>query len=294
MSSAQSAITFNPADYRDTERIFPACSKEEMEKRFRAFFDRPWAALTASGRGAIDAVLRSLKLERDDEVFVTTTFDYPNVSSCVTSTIFNHCKPARLLSEKSKAILVIHEFGVPHKGTPQLRELADQRGIPLIEDCAHTIDSYRDDWQVGYFGDFVIVSFSKLFPVAGGGMLLGKAIPCELTDRELQSVIPMLPAAADALDAWPEHARRRREVFRTYGAAGLPSIFDVDESVTPWFFPLETPLWEDVMAAAAQHNIDCGRWHGTEIVVLPCHQYLSAEDVGRVAALVTAVLAAQA
>lgn len=294
MTSGQTPVTFLPVDYREAAAVYPACSKGAMEEDFRAFFDRPWAALSYNGRGAIDAVLRSLKLGRDDEVFITTSFDYPNVSSCVTSTVFNHCKPARVLSEKSKAILVIHEFGVPHRNTPQLRELADQRRIPLIEDCAHTIDSYRDDWQVGYFGDFVVVSFSKLFPVAGGGMLLGKEIPLPLTDREEQAVIPHLPACADALKNWSAHARRRREVFQRYVEGGLPTIYQVDESVTPWFYPLQTPLWEDVMAAAAQQGIDCGRWHGSEVVVLPCHQYLSDDDVDRVIAMVTGVFAAQA
>lgn len=294
MTAGQFHLSFLPCEYPRGDAVNPACSKEQIEAQFRAYFDRPWAVLTFNGRGALDAVMRSLKLERDDEVFVTTTFDYPNVSSCVTSTIFNHCKPARLLSEKSKAIVVIHEFGVPHKGTPQLRELADQRGIPLIEDCAHTIDSRRDDWQVGYFGDFVIVSFSKVFPVPGGGMLLGKAVPCELTDRELQSAIPLLPAAAAALADWPAQAHRRRAVFRSYAASGLPALFEADENVTPWFYPLETPYWEDIMAAAAQQGIDCGRWHGTDIVVLPCHQYLCDADVDRISAMVTGVFAARA
>ncbi len=294
MASGQTPVTFLPADYREPSAVYPACTKADIEESFCTFFDRPWAGLTYNGRGAIDAVLRSLKLGRDDEVFVTTTFDYPNVSSCVTATIFNYCKPARVLSEKSKAIFVIHEFGVPHRNTPQLRELADQRGIPLIEDCAHTIDSYRDDWQVGYFGDFVIVSFTKIFPVACGGILLGKEIPCMPTDRQEQTAIQVLPAAADTLKDWPTHARRRREVYQAYVDAGLPSLFELDESITPWFYPLPTPHWEDIMAAAAREGIDCGRWHGTEIVVLPCHQYLSYDDVHRVTEMVTAVFAAQA
>ncbi|MBZ0165808.1 MAG: DegT/DnrJ/EryC1/StrS family aminotransferase, partial [Candidatus Omnitrophica bacterium] len=200
MELADNSISLLPYDHRDSAEVFPACGLGEIQKAFREFFDRPWAALTYNGRGAIDAVMRSLPLVRDDEVFITTTFDYPNVSSCVTSTIFNYCKPARVLSDRSKAILVIHEFGVPHRNTPQLRELADQRGIPLIEDCAHTINSHRDDWQVGFFGDFVVVSFSKIFPVPLGGMLLGKEIPCVLTDLQEQAVTKVLPASTHTLE----------------------------------------------------------------------------------------------
>lgn len=291
---AHSPITFLPADYRDSTATTGVCQPEELEKQFCQFFDRPWATLTANGRAAIEAVIGYLKLQREDEVFVTTTFDLPNVSSCVTSTIFNHCKPSRVLTEKSKAIFVIHEFGVPHRNTPQLRELADQRGIPLIEDCAHTIDSYRDDWQVGYFGDFVIVSFSKIFPVPCGGVLLGQEIPYVLSDREEQTLIPNLALASETLGQWSGHARRRREIFQAYADAGLPSYYEMDDSITPWFFPIETALWEDVQSTAHQQSIDCGRWHGSNMVVLPCHQYLSDIDVQRVVDVVSQALAAQA
>lgn len=290
MELTGNTISLLPYDHRDAAAVFPARGLGEIQKAFREFFDRPWAALTYNGRGALDAVMRSLSLVRDDEVFITTTFDYPNVSSCVTSTIFNYCKPARVLSDRSKAILVIHEFGVPHRNTPQLRELADQRGIPLIEDCAHTIDSRRDDWQVGFFGDFVIVSFSKIFPVPLGGMLLGKEIPCVLTDLQEQAVTKVLAAGTHTLDNWAAHAERRREVFRLYQQRGVIPLFEIDDTITPWFFPMETPRWESLIHAARQEGVDCGRWHGTEIVVFPCHQYLGDDHVHRAADVINKVL----
>ena len=67
-----------------------------------------------------------------------TTFDKPNVSSCVTSTVFNHCKPSRVSSANTRAVLVIHEFGVPYPQIAALREFCDSRSIPLIEDWLAT------------------------------------------------------------------------------------------------------------------------------------------------------------
>ena len=73
------------------------------------------------------ALFRHLALRRDDEVFIATTFDYPHVPACVTCTVFNLAKPSRVLTDRTRAIFVIHEFGVPHPGTPALREESRRR-----------------------------------------------------------------------------------------------------------------------------------------------------------------------
>ena len=74
--------------------------------------------ITSSGRKAIDLILDECGLKLSDEVLIATTFNKPNVSSCVTSTIFNHCKPSRVLSDSTRAVLVIHEL-VCHTLTSQ-------------------------------------------------------------------------------------------------------------------------------------------------------------------------------
>ena len=245
---------------------------------------QPRAALTSSGRAAMTQLFSYLRLTREDEVFVATTFDYPNVSSCVTCTIFNFAKPSRVLTSRTRLIFVIHEFGVPHPQTPQLKAEAARRGIPLVEDCAHTIDSRASDgWHVGSLGDWAIVSLPKVFATTAGGMLAGPAVP------EVEHPAPELMAAADRAAAdwpdWPHQAQRRRMVFAElavrFAALGLHPVFSAVDQITPWFFPVTVRHADALLRAVRANKIDCGRWHGSDVLVFPCHQFLTVSHLDR-------------
>ena len=137
-----------------------------------------WAANTRfmpSGRVALDAVLRSLKLDPADDVLITNSSGQTWISACVTCVVFNHCRPSRVLTPRTRAILVIHEYGYPHPHLDELIQTARERRIPLIEDCAHSLDSSTDDAPLGSFGDFAIFSLSKVLPVPAGGILASGA-----------------------------------------------------------------------------------------------------------------------
>jgi hypothetical protein len=245
------------------------------------------ATLTLSGRAAMSALFRRLNLRRADEIFIATTFDLPNVSSCVTCTIFNFCKPSRTLGSAARAIFVIHEFGVPHPQTPELRREADRRGIPLIEDCAHTVASHKPGaWHVGELGDWAIVSLPKIFPTHTGGMLLGPAASWPASPREEAE---LEQAARIAAAWWPQlglHGKRRRAVFAELHqqacAVGLAPLFALPEGVVPWFFPVHVPDPGLALALGRDSGVECGLWHGTDIVVYPCHQFLAQEHVAAV------------
>lgn len=246
------------------------------------------AILTPGGRAAMSALFQHLQLCRRDEIYITTTFDYPNVSSCVTCTVFNFCKPSRVLSENTRAIFVIHEFGVPHPHTAELRIEASRRRIPLIEDCAHTLSSFiPDGWHVGALADWVIVSFPKIFPTLAGGMLIGRPIPYT---APLSQVKAMHEAAKTAATWWPcyePQMERRRAVFAQLSercrAVGFAPLFEVGPGITPWFFPVPTNRYDRVIEIARARGVDCGLWHGSEIVVFPCHQFLTDADLDQVA-----------
>jgi hypothetical protein len=250
--------------------------------------------LTLNGRSAIAAILGQLGVCREDEVWITTSHELPNVSSCVTCTIFNVCKPSRVLTSQTRAIFAIHEFGVPHPKMPDLRRVAADRGIPLIEDCAHTIDSRTDEWRVGELGDFVVLSFPKLFPCRSGGAVLGPKVSYSATSGESREMCEMAGIAAQHWADWPRYANRRREIFRElttqFQAIGLAPLFTITDKITPWFFPVPTRRWREMRESAQHCNVDCGLWHGSDIVVFPCHQYLDSEDVRRIRSVAEHVL----
>jgi dTDP-4-amino-4,6-dideoxygalactose transaminase len=257
-----------------------------VEDYFKKRSGKATCTLTPSGSAAISLLMRRLRLEAADEVYITTTFEYPNVSSCVTSTIFNYCKPARVFTKHTRAILVIHEFGVMHRRLSELRRLADSHGIPLIEDCAHTLDSRKDGRLAGTVGDFTICSFPKIFPVAYGGALLGSEVNYEPTPLDLRCIDSVRAAVSPhllLLEAYSE-ARRRvyRELTRRLVRLNIPPLFETPDEVAPWFFPVPTTKWQECIERSEEFGVECALWHGSNVIVLPCHQFLDSSDVERI------------
>lgn len=71
------------------------------------------------------------------------------------------------------AVLPVHVFGHPAE-VGQLREVADIWGLPLVEDAAEALASWREGTHCGLFGCLGILSFNgnKLITTGGGGALL--------------------------------------------------------------------------------------------------------------------------
>ncbi|NIQ88331.1 MAG: DegT/DnrJ/EryC1/StrS aminotransferase family protein [Deltaproteobacteria bacterium] len=75
----------------------------------------------------------------------------------------------RRLTSKSKAIIVVHLFGLP----VNVREIS-ALGLPVIEDCAQALGAELASRKVGTFGRVAICSFyaTKIITTGEGGMLL--------------------------------------------------------------------------------------------------------------------------
>ena len=77
----------------------------------------------------------------------------------------------KLEHQHVKAILLIHWFGFPQKCVFELSELCKQKGIYLIEDCAHTFSSTYKGVKLGCIGDFALYSIHKILTTENGGIL---------------------------------------------------------------------------------------------------------------------------
>jgi len=71
------------------------------------------------------------------------------------------------------AVLPVHVFGNPAE-VDQLRAVADLWGLPMVEDAAEALASWRDGIHCGLFGAVGTLSFNgnKLITTGGGGALL--------------------------------------------------------------------------------------------------------------------------
>ncbi len=74
------------------------------------------------------------------------------------------------LDGDTKAVFVTHCLGFPQR-IDAIQELCAEHDLPLIEDCAHTLNGWYGDRLLGTFGDVAIFSMRKLLPMPDGGAL---------------------------------------------------------------------------------------------------------------------------
>ena len=79
----------------------------------------------------------------------------------------------RKISARTKALLPVHFAGRPCEMS-EILALAEQRGLRVIEDCAHAIETVYQGSHAGTFGDCGILSFysTKNITTGEGGMIL--------------------------------------------------------------------------------------------------------------------------
>jgi hypothetical protein len=77
----------------------------------------------------------------------------------------------RLARGGARALYVVHFVGWMQP-MEELRRIADERGLLLVEDCALSLYARRDGRDAGTFGDFSIFCLYKTLPVPSGGLLV--------------------------------------------------------------------------------------------------------------------------
>lgn len=105
-----------------------------------------------------------------------------------------------------KAMLAVHFFGLPRPMAP-VRGLCDERGIALIEDCAHAFFGACDGTPVGGFGHMAITSAPKFFPVNEGGCLIGPRPLLEGIELQAPSALQEVRTLLDAIEIGVSHGR---------------------------------------------------------------------------------------
>ncbi len=76
---------------------------------------------------------------------------------------------------KPKAIITVHLYGMPYK-VNEIRAIADQFDIPILEDSAEAMGSSFEGKKCGTFGDVSVLSFNgnKIITTSGGGAIVTK------------------------------------------------------------------------------------------------------------------------
>ena len=161
-------------------------SIENFEKIVSEYAGVKYAVSFNSGTSALHAVMLACDIGKGDEVIVPSfTF-----IATANSAVFTGAKPVfadveketygldpedvkKKISSKTKAIMPIHYGGRPCK-VRELREIAKEYNLLLIEDAAESIGASIDGKRVGSFGDAAMFSFcgNKVITTGEGGIIV--------------------------------------------------------------------------------------------------------------------------
>ncbi len=149
-------------------------------------------AVLSSGTAALHLALRILNVGKNDVVmvqsftfcgttnpvsyqgaelvFIDSEVDTWNMCSVALKDALEHYK-----NKSVKAIIPVHLYGMPAK-MDLLQKLADEYGVPIIEDAAEALGSKFKNQSCGTFGDMAALSFNgnKIITTSGGGALVSK------------------------------------------------------------------------------------------------------------------------
>lgn len=159
---------------------------EAFEQEFAAFHGAPDAVAVSSGTAGLHLVLLVENIGPGDEVIVPS-FTFVAVANAVVQVgatpVFADVDPITLnldpfkveaaITPRTRAILVVHTFGVPAQMT-QFASIAHRFGLALIEDACEAIGAAFDRRPMGSFGDAAVFGFypNKQITTGEGGAVL--------------------------------------------------------------------------------------------------------------------------
>ena len=160
---------------------------KEFEDKVAEFVGRKYAVAFNSGTSALHAILLAYGIGKGDEV-VVPSFTFISTAN---APLFVGAKPVfaeiedktygldpksvkEKITKKTKAIMPIHYGGSPCLHIKELKEIAEDNNLLLIEDAAESLGAKIDHKMVGSFGDAAMFSFcqNKAITTGEGGVIL--------------------------------------------------------------------------------------------------------------------------
>lgn len=175
---------------------------KEFEQKFATRMGRKHGIAVCNGTAAIDAAIEALDIGPGDEVILPTF----TIISCISQIVRNGGVPVLVDSDpgtwnmdvaqiesritpKTKAIMIVHIFGLPVDVQPVL-EIAARHGLKVIEDAAEMHGQNYNGKPCGSFGDISTFSFypNKHITTGEGGMILTDDDDLAETCRSLRNL----------------------------------------------------------------------------------------------------------
>ena len=170
----------------DSGRFILGPEVEQFEREFARYLGVDHVVGVANGTDAITIALRALGVGPGDDVIVPSFTFYATAEAVVTAgarPVFCDIDPEtfcvsadaveRALTPAARAIVAVHLFGTPAP-MDELRALALERELVLLEDAAQATGARLDGKRVGALADAATFSFfpsKNLFCLGDGGAI---------------------------------------------------------------------------------------------------------------------------
>lgn len=159
----------------------------EFEDIVAEYVGTKYAVAFNSGTSALHAILLAYDIKQGAEVIVPSLTFISTANAC----LFVGAKPVfaeiedktcglnpedvkEKITGRTKAIIPVHYGGCPCLHIKELKEIAEENNLLLIEDAAAALGAKIKDEKVGTFGDVGMFSFcqSKIITTGEGGMIV--------------------------------------------------------------------------------------------------------------------------
>ena len=152
----------------------------EFESNFAQYLAAPYAVGLNSCTAALHLSLLALGIGHGDEV-ITTPMTFIATATAILHTgatpvfadveastgLLDPLRVAEKITSRTRAILPVHLYGMMCD-MKALRQIADEHGLVIIEDCAHCIEGERDGIRPGHLGDTACFSFYATKNITSG------------------------------------------------------------------------------------------------------------------------------
>jgi dTDP-4-amino-4,6-dideoxygalactose transaminase len=151
-----------------------------LELEFAALLGAGHAVACSSGTAALHLAVAAVNPDPGDEIITTPISDMGTVFPIMMQNavpVFADVDPitgsltpesvAAAITPRTKAVIVVHLFGKPAR-VRELRELCDEHGILLIEDCAQAYLAPVGDTYVGRIGHIGCFSLQQTKHISAG------------------------------------------------------------------------------------------------------------------------------
>ena len=242
---------------------------------------------TKSCSSSLDIIFYSLKLKHEDSITVFTTSGNKYISNCVIRQIEKYCNLSREISNKTKAILIIHEFGY----SLDIRDIELPQDIPIIADVAYSFLSstfWVKDFYENY--SYIVTSLPKFLPIPNGGLIYtnnSKKIKLNndfLLDECLSSIENNVNSVPFKIEEIILKRKKNLSLYSELIGLKFPQHLVTENFDIPSVYLFNAPLnnkedqrnFREFMFSKGIMNTI---FYGRNAAIVPCHEMLSEDDV---------------